>query len=132
MVRPQRRQVVLVRMLSTVRMSSPSLVISVWRTRTSGMSSGIEMSGCLGIGGAPSVASVSRALFCTIPTRGATPTSRGTHGKSWRTKNAIDHDFIRYGSHVHDLRVSQRYSTKEKQRRRLGSESEAGSTGGQA
>src|SRR6266545_6856204 len=49
MVRPQRRQAVLVSVLSTVRKSSPALVISVWRTRTSGMSSGIEMSGCLGI-----------------------------------------------------------------------------------
>src|SRR5205085_5445250 len=55
MVRPQRRQLVLVRVLSTVRISSPALVISVWSTRTSGMSSGIEMSGCLGIGYHPSV-----------------------------------------------------------------------------
>src|SRR5256885_1871767 len=50
MVRPQRRQLILVSVLSTLRMSSPALVISVWRTRTSGMSSGIEMSGGLGIG----------------------------------------------------------------------------------
>src|SRR5215211_4112130 len=49
MVHPQRRQVVVVSVLSTVRMSSPSLVSSVWRTRKSGISSGIEISGCLGI-----------------------------------------------------------------------------------
>src|SRR5947199_9800203 len=49
MVRPQRRQLVLLSVLSTVRMSSPSLVSSVWRTRRSGMSSGIEISECLGI-----------------------------------------------------------------------------------
>src|SRR5687767_6371486 len=48
-VRPQRRQIVLLSALSTVSMSSPSLVNSVWRTRRSGMSSGIEISGCLGI-----------------------------------------------------------------------------------
>src|SRR5215216_5379686 len=49
MVRPQRRQVVLLSVLSTLRMSSPSLVSSVWWTRRSGISSGIEISGCLGI-----------------------------------------------------------------------------------
>src|SRR6266851_3274717 len=48
-VRPQRRQVVLVSILSTVRMSSLALVSSVWRTRTSGISSGIEISECFGI-----------------------------------------------------------------------------------
>src|SRR5215207_1828134 len=48
-VRPQRRQVVLVSMLSTVRISSLALVSSVWRTRTSGISSGIEISECFGM-----------------------------------------------------------------------------------
>ena len=48
--------------LSTSRMSSPSLVISAWRTRTSEMSSGIEISGCLGIENHPS----ERVRVCEI------------------------------------------------------------------
>jgi hypothetical protein len=46
---PQRRPVVLISVLATVMMNSPSLVRSVCRMRTSGMSRGIEMSGCFGI-----------------------------------------------------------------------------------
>jgi hypothetical protein len=48
MVRPQRREVVLVCMPSTVRMRSPSFVNWVSRTRASGISSGTEMIWMLG------------------------------------------------------------------------------------
>src|SRR5947208_633148 len=48
-VRPQRRQQVLSSVLSTLRMNSPALVCSVWRTCRSGISSGMEMKGCLGM-----------------------------------------------------------------------------------
>src|SRR5689334_18919135 len=43
------RQLLLIRVLSIVRMNSPPLVSSVCRTRTSGISSGIEISGDFGM-----------------------------------------------------------------------------------
>src|SRR5215470_1658050 len=62
---------VLGRVLSTVRMNSPSLVSSVWRTRTSGISRGIEINGYVAIR-IILHAVANQTVFCPISTRTAT------------------------------------------------------------